>query len=855
MNKIDQTLNTLKSLDYKTPVRRCYINKLTARDLILFDKKIKEGYFLPDIHLHHEDKKCKTLGYTILSYLYSQEEIIKWFKNCLNSYSKNRKALEIKKTEPKKIYQKILGLNNISVDLKFPEIIDRKIFQSLVHEFLEQSPFPENLVILFNQTIQKREPLTKAIKEFRKVFSAHSKNSIDKIMNQDIMKIYGMEELENYFKDMIKQFRTKYSIDPEEVINNRSLGFFLTGSINLLSLDKIASTLNSSSNWRLAYLRAALPELITDFKIDRFRLYHLLKLEKEAVQFWEERYFQKVSKRRVKKTVNFSEDFRTDLTEKELTEIKRLIKSLVTEYKTQRVIPTRSAILKIYKEKSRELELIPENFPILSLVKKLIQEEIEQLKEYYFKTRKECIDPNSDCWLYYISDQGRIQASRIDFTLIKSDKLKTELKQVLSYFISNDLSTRDLRNLINNCSRLEDSQNITSFSEITAQKLRVLYHDLLFTKELTPRTVSHVNTLFAKAFEILIKEKSNNLYNNEARNIKFYNLQAHTKNPEIIPDEVLKEINRYLDELPEDDQLIFRLFMITGWRFSEVIQLRPEDFRKVEGYPDLIEVDNTNTKTASARKKKGYTLHQSDFIPATLYHQLENYLKRTSQDRKAYQIKTCFYSIDNNRALPVISRYFNRDINRLIKKHNIIDKQGNLWHFSSKQTRRKVAVDLIKQGVPLNVVQQKLGHLHTKTTQTYYTATQKIEMAEINADYFKSSIQSHLNSQKNNTELSKFCEDFKGILQLEHGICKKPLCSHLSKTGCSNCSKLCTGNLYIQEWERLLESINLLVKNLESFYRIKGIEPEEYIKDKAYQNLTRKQLQLSEVVNELSGKK
>ena len=69
-------------------------------------------------------------------------------------------------------------------------------------------------------------------------------------------------------------------------------------------------------------------------------------------------------------------------------------------------------------------------------------------------------------------------------------------------------------------------------------------------------------------------------YANPFRNLTFVNAHQYNRNTPYIPDKVLSQIGAHLHELPEEDQLVFQIFMETGMRAKEVAFLEESCLEK-----------------------------------------------------------------------------------------------------------------------------------------------------------------------------------------------------------------------------------------------------------------------------------
>src|SRR5690606_13657266 len=76
-------------------------------------------------------------------------------------------------------------------------------------------------------------------------------------------------------------------------------------------------------------------------------------------------------------------------------------------------------------------------------------------------------------------------------------------------------------------------------------------------------------------------------------------------------------------------------------------------------------------------------------------------------------------------------------VNRLIKKHSICDADGSLWYYTSRQSRKTLAVQLVEQGASSNEIALQFGHTDLRTTEKYYAEVRKQRLADMNSEFFK----------------------------------------------------------------------------------------------------------------------
>lgn len=182
-------------------------------------------------------------------------------------------------------------------------------------------------------------------------------------------------------------------------------------------------------------------------------------------------------------------------------------------------------------------------------------------------------------------------------------------------------------------------------------------------------------------------------------------------------------------------------------------------------------------------------------------------------------------------------------MNKLIKENHICGEDGELWHFTSKQQRKTLAVTLIENGGTVEELAYWLGHLSRNTAANYYAEVRKMKLAELNTKFF----QEKFNLLLSDEQLAEYSEEERRLLymdfrldqrRVEFGFCMKKMAEggcrqRNSLYNCVNCRNLCIGKKYLSHWLELLESQVLTVQVMEAKYRLAGIT--EYQSFKEYE--------------------
>lgn len=222
-------------------------------------------------------------------------------------------------------------------------------------------------------------------------------------------------------------------------------------------------------------------------------------------------------------------------------------------------------------------------------------------------------------------------------------------------------------------------------------------------------------------------------YQNEWLNIPKYLVRQedfpnkHTKHlPRYIPEDVMTQLNQYLDELALPLMRMVLVLQECGMRISELVHL---DF-------DCLLQDTAGDyflRYYQFKMKKEITIPISPRIVSVIQEQ-QRYL------RKYIAEATFPYLFSANggteQAFTPVPKAMKQDtlprlLNRLVKTHNICDSTGKQWHFQTHQFRHTVGTRMANNGVPQHIIQRYLGHESPSMTATYATIHDKTMKAEI----------------------------------------------------------------------------------------------------------------------------
>lgn len=467
---------------------------------------------------------------------------------------------------------------------------------------------------------------------------------------------------------------------------------------------------------------------------------------------------------------------------------------------------------------------------------------------------------SDDVWVMYYREKNlNISSTSIDFSDILSEKFKVDFK----YYFKNALAERSINSKnfkgilssFNTCKRGANfifcgKRGRENFEEIEPIDCYLIYGYMLNEvtnhhngEQLSIATVSKAITLYKKIVDYLIENKnprrSNPKYN-YFRDIEIKNIDNMCRSIDVIPEFVSNQLDACIGELNVRYERIYHIFNSTAMRLKEVCYLEPDC---LEGYDENVENDNTiylkfvPYKVLISRKRKGKYDRHTVVIPRELAKIIDTQIKESEELRRIH--KSPYIFIAKNRGkVRVIGQGFCAAMNRIIKKNNICDCNGELWRFDSRQMRATVAAIMIENGATSNEIMSLLNHLAKSTLDKHYKKVEKKKLAEMNNEFFKKEFRVTVKEENlalyTEEERRQLYIDFAlSTREVEFGQCSKhisegPCNKRSGKISCANCPKICTGKRYIKKWISLRDNQQCIINELRDGYKKLQINFEEY---------------------------
>lgn len=548
---------------------------------------------------------------------------------------------------------------------------------------------------------------------------------------------------------------------------------------------------------------------------------------------------------------------------------------------------------------------------LFALIDKVILD--EKKKQYDVFVTNKHITIKSDVWRVYYIYKFSLRYLDLDFTSLKNCMLKREIKVYYKKIIDDISNTRygkllsksigttinSANPLINICDYLIRECGVDCLADVNIEVFQVMLNSLELSGlngKLKPRKKGesflkphYIRSLFNeyKKFFNYICNNFDSKYLNTIKPpqnyldlISFSHVVAeyHKKKTEIIPESVISQIVHELHNLKP--LIIMRLFMIslnTSRRFAEVALLT-EDCLEYGGIDeDGEEIYFLNFKQHKIEKKddilSGNELdHTNVRVNSVVVREILNQISDTKELRNKANVREIFIrEYDRNKSgIGLVSQRDYVDvINRFLNKNKIKDDNGEIWIFNSKQSRKKIAYDMIKNGAKREEVSYELGHKSGETTNKYYIELDQIAIADMQTEFFKvnfdNSFLEHEKEQFDKEEIDalfmSFCKDSRKIYynRTELGYCTRiggsecPINEELTSFPCATCSKLNTGKPCEESWNKLVEDEKENLKSFENFCNENSIPKEQYVLSKIYTSTKNKISKAENVLKAIKG--
>lgn len=282
--------------------------------------------------------------------------------------------------------------------------------------------------------------------------------------------------------------------------------------------------------------------------------------------------------------------------------------------------------------------------------------------------------------------------------------------------------------------------------------------------------------------------------------------------PRYIPQEVLEQINRHIETLPESVMRMVLVIQDAGMRVGELCRLKFDCLRQDSAGDWWLNY-------YQFKMKKDHTITISRELAGVIQEQ-QNYIRNNLNS--SFEYLFCGRSTGSKRFMP-LNKPMNPDaftdyLKRLIITNNIYTASGKPWNLTAHQFRHSVGTRMINNGVPQHIIQRYLGHDSPNMTATYahlFNSTLKKEIAEYHGRTVNISGQILIaeNPELETSDLQWFKRNVHAQA-LPNGSCARPIikgdCPHAN--ACLTCGDFRTTPEFLNQHKEQLEQTEQIIE-------------------------------------------
>ena len=440
--------------------------------------------------------------------------------------------------------------------------------------------------------------------------------------------------------------------------------------------------------------------------------------------------------------------------------------------------------------------------------------------------------PQGDEW--YLEDkdpQSQYYGRKFhfDFSELNGEEIKDVVK---SYVWSNYITQNMAVSGIYNCflyfkrfNRFAKKSNITTFKNLTNMQicLFISYLNTVLSEKTGKKLSYGTKKISLDSIKNIIHwcqiHKPESVPNNEIFTGNEYTGVNQKLRIDFIPDEVLLQINNAL-KTEGNPYLKYGIIILesTGMRIGDLLWLEKDCIKPhlISGYT-ISWFDHKNRKYHKPMPVRFECVEAvQKLAKATdqLYSECNESLKNLLFVHKVSN------SIRTGQVIQISHTTFSGWYKSFIKRNNITDSNGNLYHLTNHQFRRTLGTDMLSKGVNINVIQEILGHADPEITKRFYADVKDRNRAEVfnNIGIIGNINQLDKSHFDNETERVWFSEHKDDKAALCDGYCTKPIvdgeiCDRLLKRQkCYTCSRYITTPEYLEYHKQHLAELEYQVE-------------------------------------------
>ncbi len=310
------------------------------------------------------------------------------------------------------------------------------------------------------------------------------------------------------------------------------------------------------------------------------------------------------------------------------------------------------------------------------------------------------------------------------------------------------------------------------------------------------------------------------------------------KNIKYIPEGVLRQLDDSLEYLaPAEHIPKVVLLRAAGWRTSDILNLRYDTCleRTAQGWWLVGDIQKTRVLN--------HRVPITDEVAAVVQVVIDEVKEKSTPENNPN--KFLFVRLDGKRKGQAPNgAYIQWALNRLVKKCNIVDEQGQLFHFNNHAFRHTKAVELINNGMNLVHVQKWMAHASPEMTLRYAkildtTMRQSWEEATKNGLFRIDAAGKPVKIDPSdivNEDLIEweYIRSNLDAVRTPLGYCLKPSKVECKQqlNPCLTCRNLCTTPDFIPQYEEEIREVKAVIERGKAQRRTMWVEKNEALLDR-----------------------
>ena len=770
--------------------------------------------------------------------------------NCLETWEEPGKS---------KDFQKIVGLtlalrkedSVCGIHPERYEWVERQYLHVYDTLFTFEYQYPQECILAVIDSFENQSPLVHAVDLLNRLYCNHNFPPVISFVADVLLPRYTDDQIRAYFDTMIQGYLSTLPYYKMGTVYLEGIVKYIFGtyfSHNTFHPGNQKSFTSKNFQLKSLLLRSAFPFVYVNYYSNKSAIYKMMGLSDEEVQDYESRFYSvPVTQNRLTKTK--SPHYDGDYILPQGTKLRKIFEIVVSYYKSlpvdQPVPNRRDAYIEISNrlktpQVKKDFLYVIRHAELMATVRSKIEDcECGIWREKFGRNESELSSEKNQIEIVY-EWKSKFHSRTISYMEINGPIFRDEARSFARVILSQKISQNNISKVkvvIDFMGYMYEKFRVSQSASVTSTHILLWLHELQLDGQ-NPSSITSKLGVIKLFFEVLNSSiyKANPI-NNPAMCLHFWGTKGHITGRPEIPDDILVFLDSHIDELSQEVSLLYRLMRSTCWRFDDAANIRVTDVYEI-GESEYGMVRTIVQKTRKQRYRHNVGDYLEDVVERELFDDLLNYIAVMAPVREIYTTDYVFFTGIDGMANQLTPQIMNNEIDQLLNRYGITSIDETYSGFSTSQTRVTGSSALINAGVPLPIIQSKLGHLNRNTTETHYARVHKKQLAELDAAFFKKKFGLVFDEEKIDSLTIEqrrilYREFISQKREVEFGQCiKMPgdnenTCKN-EGFDCPTCSKIITGPKYLSKWYELLNSSDKILDEMITIYNSAGILESEY---------------------------